>query len=200
MAEENVYIKVTVIGESGSGKSSILNRIVNEKFDPDIEPTVAANCYNKNICYKGYSLSFIFWDTSGSQVYRDLTHLYCKNADGFIVVCDCTVVDDIRFVSDWIQNFIDKNSRNETQVFVVINKIDLVEDEHRAKIAEIEQYAWDNGLKSYKVSAKNSEMIHELFEDIKLTMLNNNSSLRRKSINLKVCCEKRVKKINCCLS
>ena len=36
-------IKILVIGSSGTGKSSIINRFVNNNFDSNIKATVVAN-------------------------------------------------------------------------------------------------------------------------------------------------------------
>ena len=90
--EEALQCKVVFIGESGVGKTSIINRYEYNNFSSSIGKTSGASFGAKVYYLKDYekSIKFEMWDTAGEQKYRALVKVFCKNANACILVYDIT--------------------------------------------------------------------------------------------------------------
>lgn len=75
------HLKTVMIGQLSSGKSSIINRLIYNKFDPFINTTIGAQFFTKQI---GTNNKLQIWDTAGQERYRALVPMYLRNA---IIVC-----------------------------------------------------------------------------------------------------------------
>lgn len=74
-------IKTVIIGEGGSGKSSIIKRLLFNKYNDFLDSTIGAQFFTKQIIH---SNKLEIWDTSGQERYRSLIPMYLRNA---IIVC-----------------------------------------------------------------------------------------------------------------
>uniref|UniRef100_A0A5F8GV26 RAB18, member RAS oncogene family n=1 Tax=Monodelphis domestica TaxID=13616 RepID=A0A5F8GV26_MONDO len=63
--EEDVLttLKILIIGESGVGKSSLLLRITDDTFDPNISATIGVDFKVKTISFDGNKAKLAIWDT-----------------------------------------------------------------------------------------------------------------------------------------
>ena len=84
--------KVVLIGESGVGKTSIINRYTLNKFKSQQPATSGANFVTKNIIMEdeNQSIKFEIWDTAGQEKFRALAKVFYKNAAVCILVFDIT--------------------------------------------------------------------------------------------------------------
>ena len=91
MAEkEALQCKVVLIGESGVGKTSIINRYISNTFSSVLTATPGASFTTKTVMLKEYnqSIKFEIWDTAGQEKYRALAKVFYKNASVCILVYD----------------------------------------------------------------------------------------------------------------
>lgn len=65
MEPNTVNLKVVLVGDTGVGKSSIVNRYVNDNFRPDEVATVGASYVSKIIQKDSNAIKFNIWDTAG---------------------------------------------------------------------------------------------------------------------------------------
>ena len=82
--------KITLVGESGVGKSSIINYFINKKFDNLIIPTNNVGYSSKTLEINGRKIKLDIWDTAGQEKYRSLTKIFYSNSQGVIIVYDIT--------------------------------------------------------------------------------------------------------------
>ena len=84
--------KIVLIGESGVGKTSIINRYISDTFSPVLTATPGASFATKTVFLKEYnqSIKFEIWDTAGQEKYRALAKVFYKNAAVCILVYDIT--------------------------------------------------------------------------------------------------------------
>ena len=82
--------KVVLIGESGVGKTSIINRYISNTFSQVLTATPGASFTTKTVFLKDYnqSIKFEIWDTAGQEKYRALAKVFYKNAAVCILVYD----------------------------------------------------------------------------------------------------------------
>ena len=153
-------IKVVFLGESGVGKSSLITRYINNKFDESIMASVTANYVAKRIQYKGQTYTFDIWDTSGRQDFRPLTKIFLKDVKIIVLVYDITVKRtflDLQYWLDFIlENYPDAllilvGNRSDKSIDRAIKKSDgekFAEVIH-AEFAEIsakDDYGWNDFL------------------------------------------------------
>ena len=90
--KEALHCKVVLIGESGVGKTSIINRYISHTFSIIMSGTPCSSFVTKTIYIKDYneSIKFEIWDTAGDVKYRALAKVFYKNVSGIILVYDIT--------------------------------------------------------------------------------------------------------------
>ena len=90
--EGAITCKVVLIGESGVGKTSIIQRYINNTFKSQLMSTPGANFVTKNVIMEddNQSIKFEIWDTAGQERYRALAKVFYKNAAVCVLVYDIT--------------------------------------------------------------------------------------------------------------
>ena len=92
MFDEDDYLvsKVVLIGESGVGKTSIIQRFITNIFNPQQKTTGGANFIEKKMEINDYKIKFEIWDTVGQERFRSLAKVFYNNASVCIMVYDIT--------------------------------------------------------------------------------------------------------------
>jgi len=174
--------KLAVVGDSESGKSSLLYRLSHKKFNPQTHSTVCAEFYSK-VLPSGQRVNM--WDTAGQERYRTLLPMYVKNVNLIILVYDITNKTSYNSVKDfWSEWVLEKatpdpsikcndditytQSFNDTdyECILVGNKCDLT-DKRAVSVAEGNNLAKKIGVPFIETSAKqglNMEALWELIE------------------------------------
>ena len=123
-------IKIVLIGESGSGKTSIIQQFAYKIFDPNCATSISSQYVSKvlSIPEINKSLRIEIWDTAGQERYRSMAKLFYQDAKVIIFVYDVTSKQSFdELIKYWIPEV--KNSINEKEVIfgLVANKSDLYE-------------------------------------------------------------------------
>jgi small GTP-binding protein len=58
-------LKIVVVGDCGTGKTSIIRRFIHGTFDEDSRPTIGANFFQKSFYIQNSEICLQFWDTTG---------------------------------------------------------------------------------------------------------------------------------------
>jgi len=125
-------LKILVIGNSYSGKTSIVNRFVQGKFDPNYKATVACDFSLKILKMEETEVRLQLWDLVGqdSRV-GGINKLFCRGALGALVVADISNRDSIESTIRWKEQ-VDMNTTLKNgepiPMILVVNKFDLVEN------------------------------------------------------------------------
>lgn len=162
--DEETYdfiFKTVIVGDSGVGKTGIVNRFLHNKFDSDTKSTVGVEFGTKKITIDGKNLKAQIWDTAGQERYRSITNAYYKGAKGALVVYDITSRSSFDNVDRWISEI---KSSADIAIYLVLvgNKSDLNEN-REISIEEGKQKSANNGIAFMETSAKTSENIEEVF-------------------------------------
>ena len=109
---EALQCKVVLIGESGVGKTSIINRYISNVFSTNLTATPGASFTTKTVFLKEYeqSIKFEIWDTAGQEKYRSLAKVFYKNAAICILVYDITRKESFDELKNYWINQIKANS------------------------------------------------------------------------------------------
>lgn len=114
-------IKLVILGESNTGKSSLAHRLMTDNFNEEIINTIGA-CY---MTLNMDDVKYEIWDTAGQERFLSLTPIYYRNSDIILLVYDLSSVETV----DRLQYHLDKLSQSVNKQFKLIivgNKLDLV--------------------------------------------------------------------------
>ena len=113
--------KVVLLGESGVGKTSIIERFINGKFIPDIAPSQGASFGTKtiNLDDEGQNkIKFDIWDTAGEEKFRSISKIFYRDANAVIFVYDITSKKSFEELKDyWIKQVEDNTSINTNKFY-----------------------------------------------------------------------------------
>ena len=162
MADEDVqHFKLIFLGDQYVGKSSILNRFYQDKFEEDYQATIGLDFHSKNVNVNGTTVRLLLYDTAGQEKFKSLIPMYIRDANIIIVVYDITNKDSFVHTEHWVNET--KDLKREDAIFILVgNKLDLEENRVVTK-KEAEDYATEKGFLFHEVSAKTGDQIQELF-------------------------------------
>ena len=163
MAERYLY-KVSLVGPSGVGKTTIQKRVVTNKFVRAIESTVGVTFESKKYKVGNRLVELQIWDFGGQIRFRDISDLLIKGSDAVLLVYDVsrpTTLDELK--DTWIPLIL-KNVSNEAILILDGNKVDLGKKvaAHEVKgVLEKEHIPY-----YFETSAKTGYGINEVFIEI----------------------------------
>ena len=129
MSEDEESIKIILIGNSGVGKTAIINRFELDKFSKDTQSTISSSFIIKPIDIDGKKLILNIWDTAGQEKFRSLNKLFIKNSKIIIFVYDVTVRQSFDQLNFWYELVNDEI--NEGVVLGLAgNKIDRIQEDN----------------------------------------------------------------------
>lgn len=175
LPESDTYdrsIKVIILGDSYVGKSSIINRLINNKFT-DLPNTLSIEYHTYITSVNDFILRMQLWDTAGQEKFNSLISNYYKGTEVAIFVYSIDKEDSFKNVQRWFNNLKDNTEKSEN--ILLGNKKDIIdEDESQRKVdTEIaEKFANDNKFLVFQeISCKNKdelevENIYEVFDEI----------------------------------
>ena len=149
--------KIIFIGDANTGKTSIINRIIDNPFNETYEVSIGIDFMSKNIRFRGQNIKIQIWDSAGQEKYKGLIPSYVRNSSIVFIVYDISNRGSFENVQNWI-NFV-KNIEKTTMVLCG-NKIDLNRD---VETKEGQELAEREGIKFFECSAKTNENIKYLF-------------------------------------
>ncbi|CAG2106640.1 unnamed protein product [Medioppia subpectinata] len=150
---KNPTFKLVFIGDSGVGKTSLVERTVRNCFNESTDSTIGAAFQrfalkaNDNI-----TVTYNIWDTAGQERYRSLGPIYYRGSDAAILVYDITNSASFENIEFWIYSL--KSVLGSHIVMALVgNKSDL---EHRRVVdyKEAKHFANKNDLIFMETSAK----------------------------------------------
>ncbi|CAD7942900.1 unnamed protein product [Amoebophrya sp. A120] len=157
-------IKLLLLGDSAVGKSSLLMRFTEDKFEQNFVITIGVDFRMKTIERGNKKLRVQVWDTAGQERFRTITPAYYRSAMGVVMCYDIT--DDATFdnVEMWLNN-LDQHGSSDVQKILIGNKSDLEEKRKVPKERGFELAA-KHKMQFYETSAKTGDFVEDAFNDI----------------------------------
>jgi small GTP-binding protein len=157
-----VGTKVVLLGNSGTGKTSILDYAVTHIANDNLRPTIGCNCSPLTIDLPTGPVQLRVWDTAGQELYRSIVPIYMRDAGAALLVYDITDTKSVDALDDWHSVLMEEQS-GDVLIYVVANKIDLP-----ATVADVrgESVAQKVNGSFHRVSAKTGEGIDTLFRAV----------------------------------
>jgi small GTP-binding protein len=162
-----IDLKITIVGNSGVGKTSIIHKFIDRDFDEKITATISATFKSKKIKIDPFTEANLrIWATAGQERYRSLTPNYIRGSNGILVVFDLAKMNSFEELDKWMETIRNVIAENKIEKILVGNKSDLPEEEKEVTNEMATKYADEHNMKYFSVSAKEGINIDILFEQL----------------------------------
>ncbi|CAG0897810.1 unnamed protein product [Cyprideis torosa] len=105
---EHLY-KILVIGELGTGKTSIIKRYVHQFFSQHYRATIGVDFALKVLNWDANTVIRLqLWDIAGQERFGNMTRVYYKEAVGCFIVFDASRTSTFEAVLKWKQDLDNK--------------------------------------------------------------------------------------------
>lgn len=140
--------KICILGDFAVGKTSTVERFVNNHFSDKYLTTIGVKVDTKELSLRdGATLKLVIWDTAGTDHFGEVEFAYLRGASGYILVADGTRVQTVSAAIELKQQA--EERYGELPIVFMLNKSDL-------------QYAWE-------VSAEQEASLRERFAAVFVT-------------------------------
>ena len=153
--------KLILIGNSGVGKSCILQRYMKHTFQETYKCTIGVDFLMKSLIINGKTVKLQLWDTAGQEKYKSMVSSYYRGANVALIIFDLTNHMSFDALPSWIENYY-KNGPEQKNIILIGNKKDL-EVERQVTQEEAETFAETNNMIYFETSAKDGENIDYVF-------------------------------------
>uniref|UniRef100_A0A672Z1I6 Ras-related protein rab7-like n=1 Tax=Sphaeramia orbicularis TaxID=375764 RepID=A0A672Z1I6_9TELE len=131
-----VTLKIILIGNSGVGKSSFMNRYVSHRFTNMYRATLVTDFLSKTLNLGEDTVTLQIWDTAGTERFQSLGAPLYRGTHCCILVFDVTSMDSFRALEQWRKEFLIQGEPQDPEEFPFIvlgNKTDLNQRENHLK-------------------------------------------------------------------
>ncbi len=173
LVESELYdssIKVIILGDSYVGKSSLINRLINNKF-VELSSTLSIEYHTYIISINDYKIRMQLWDTAGQEKYNSIISNYYKGTDVAIFVYSIDKQETFENIQMWFKHL--KENNEDSLNILIGNKLDMEKEGARVVSYEkAENFARDNNFFLIReISCKSKEAyeiedIYEVFDEI----------------------------------
>ena len=162
--DKNREYRLLLIGEQAVGKSSIMNRYVENTFEINIIGTAGLDLKKKIIEINGEQIKIYIFDSAGQERFRSIAKNQYKKADGIILIYDITDKKSFESINFWV-NSIKEFLINGTECLLIGNKIDL-NNLRVVSLNEGENLSHNLNIPFIETSAKDDINVNQAFMKI----------------------------------
>ena len=167
--EELDDIKLILVGEPGTGKTSLINVSIGEQFTENSPSTLLSTFVPKKFEKNKKVYTINIWDTAGQEKFRAMTKIFIKNSKIVVFVYSIDNKESFEEIQNYWFKTIKDILGDEAILGIVGNKCDLFLEE-KIKEEEAKSYADELKIKFKLVSAKEDpggfiEFIEELLDE-----------------------------------
>ena len=125
--DNNEPIKVILLGESGVGKTNLINVSLGREFNDESLSTQSCYYSESSFTYKDKTYFYNLWDTAGQEQYRSLNRIFLQKGKIILLVYSIDNETSFKEIEFWL-NYVKENLEDEKHIIALIaNKSDLYE-------------------------------------------------------------------------
>uniref|UniRef100_A0ABI7YEN5 RAB28, member RAS onco family n=1 Tax=Felis catus TaxID=9685 RepID=A0ABI7YEN5_FELCA len=166
-------LKIVVLGDGTSGKTSLATCFAQETFGKQYKQTIGLDFFLRRITLPGnLNVTLQVWDIGGQTIGGKMLDKYIYGAQGILLVYDITNYQSFENLEDWYSVVKKVSEESETQPLVALvgNKIDL-EHMRTVKPDKHLRFCQENGFSSHFVSAKTGDSVFLCFQKVAAEIL-----------------------------
>jgi Ras-related protein Rab-7A len=166
-----VLLKIIILGDSGVGKTCLMQQYVENKWSSQYKATIGADFLTKEVMMEDKLVTLQIWDTAGQERFQSLGVAFYRGADACILVFDITQPKTFQHLDSWRDEFLVQAAPNDPENFpfvVLGNKIDR-EKERRVKKADATAWCRSKGtspIPYFETSAKEAIKVESAFQHV----------------------------------
>ncbi|ELP91373.1 GTP-binding protein yptV5, putative [Entamoeba invadens IP1] len=163
-------IKMILIGDSGVGKSCLMNQFINKAFVSEYKATIGADFLTRELDVNGDQVALQVWDTAGHEKFMSFGQAFYRGSECCFLVCDVTNEKSFESLDTWKAEFIKgacPSNPSEFPFVVLANKVD--EDANTRVVTAQQLKDWssrNNDIPYYETSAKTGMHVEEAFINV----------------------------------
>ena len=185
MSTKPCQLKMILIGDSGVGKSSLMNRYINSRFDQSSFTTIGVEFLNKEIIMEGRRFTVQIWDTGGQERFRSLRTPFYRGSDCCILTFALDDRASFANLDMWKKEFLHYSdvAGFENYPFIVLaNKADRPVHLRQVSTEDITDWCKSNdSILYFETSAKDNVCVDEAFQTaIRLMVKNSKHQIHKK--------------------
>jgi len=169
-SRKKVLLKVIILGDSGVGKTSLMNQYVNKKFSASYKATIGADFLTKEVLVDDRLVTMQLWDTAGQERFQSLGVAFYRGADCCVLVYDVNNSKSFDTLDSWRDEFLVQASPMDPESFpfvVIGNKIDVEESKRMISSKRAQAFCQSKGgIPYFETSAKEAINVEQAFEVI----------------------------------
>jgi small GTP-binding protein len=162
-----LHKKVCLLGDFSVGKTSLVRRFVEARFDERYLSTIGVKVDRKvvelNSSRGPVALTLMLWDLAGGPDLGPVVPSYYRGAAGAVIACDLTRPETLGGVIGYASGFREANPA--AHLVMAANKVDLVE-ERRLSDEELAAVAGEQKAALFLTSAKTGEQVEAMFQKL----------------------------------
>lgn len=161
--ENKIDIKISVIGNAGSGKTSLIKSYINASYHNNTQSTIGIDFFNKYIVIDDKYINIKIYDTAGQERYNAIVKAFYRDIHGILLIFDLTNIESFYALNKWLIDIYNGNNNDDLVIVLVGTKNDLniiVSNEM------IYDFCVKYKLQYVETSAKNNINVELLFDVI----------------------------------
>merc|ERR1711879_352674 len=168
-SRKKVLLKVIILGDSGVGKTCLMNQYVNRKFTNQYKATIGADFLTKEVNIDDKYITLQIWDTAGQERFQSLGVAFYRGADCCVLVYDITNAKTFESLDSWRDEFLIQASPRDPDNFpfvVIGNKSDLG-DKRKVPATKAQQWCKSkNNIPYHETSAATAHNVETAFQEV----------------------------------
>jgi len=170
--DQDIQLKLLMLGDSGVGKSCLVLRFANEnKSKIESLPTIGIDFKIKRVTIGDKRLKLQIWDTAGQERYRTITTSYYRGSQGILLVYDITDKNSFSSIRNWVSQIKQHADANVVKILIG-NKSDM-QISRQVSYAEGEELAREFNMKFFETSAQQDVNVELAFMTIATDVYDN---------------------------
>ena len=196
MYSEPLY-PISIIGDSSTGKTSLIVQFTSSTFDENMTMTVGIDYFMKDVkCNDGNTYKIKIMDTAGQEQYHSMTLHMLKLCKGILLVYSITDKNSFdNLESKWINEINEFININNIPIVLVGNKKDL-ENDREVDEQSGRDFADKYNLNFFETSSKTGENVNLAFEELVNEVVKSNNNVNKNEIKNKNNTENKTEDIN----
>ena len=151
-------LNVITLGDSFVGKTSIIQRIKDDKFNETVQATIYLDhfCIERKYEKKNLIINLLFKDTAGQEKYQKEPIQYIRDSHIVLLVfCDIKTLNTIR--DRWYHFYKEKANIENSRFILIGNKSDIFGNNREEIIRQGQEFADEINAHFITCSAKSSD-------------------------------------------